>query len=219
MPGWCKASTETARAWRRHGTKKAHPIRDRRREHPSMTDETLTRVITAMRASPLKGKGAFYRWLWQHYDDLVRELTETDAGWEVISTAMRDAGLVGLRGQPPNRKSLSRVWRRVVRDKTALAKSPGSGLARLPPSRLPDDLKPVTRPEPTSAIHRPAEEAQSPTGRRRLRVIGSLDEARASAEALAEAVRSEEAKGRQAPTEVPAGAGSLPPARWPKPII
>lgn len=184
-----------------------------------MTDETLTRVITAMRASPLKGKGAFYRWLWRHYDDLVRELAETDAGWEVISIAMRDAGLVGSRGQPPNRKSLSRVWRRVVRDKTALAKSPGSGLVRRPPSRLPADLTPLTRPEPTSPAPRPTEEAPSSTGRRRLRVIGSLDEARASAEALADAVRAEDAKGRQSPADIPAGAGSLPPARWPKPIV
>jgi hypothetical protein len=86
-----------------------------------MADDTLTKVLDAMRANPLKGRGAVYRWLWTHHDDLVKAFAETDSGWAAVSDAMRKAGIVGARGKPPTRKSLPKVWQRVTRDKVAAA--------------------------------------------------------------------------------------------------
>lgn len=50
-----------------------------------------------MRAKPRKGRGAIYRWLWAHHDELLKAF----AGWAAVSSAMREAGVVGARGKPP----------------------------------------------------------------------------------------------------------------------
>ena len=177
---------------------------------PRMADEILGKVLEAMRAKPRKGRGAVYRWLWLYYDELMKAFAETDAGWNAVSAAMRDAGVVGARGNPPTRKSLPRVWARVVRDKTAVPGEPAQDRGRLMPSRLPPTSRPLLQPALSGdrGTADSAEQSHEPV-RRKMKVLRSLDEARAAIEA---------APAEEAGPAPAAGAGVLPRAQWPKPF-
>lgn len=174
-----------------------------------MSDEVITKVVDAMRAKPRKGKGAVYRWLWAHHGELVKAFAETGAGWDAVSSAMCDAGVVGSRGRPPTRKSLPKVWARVIRDKAVSPSEAASHGPRRMPSRLPPSSRPslevgTPTPPPGGEYAKPDE-----AGPRRMRVVRSLDEARAATDT----VQSEESGPAQ-----PAGVGVLPRAQWPKPF-
>ena len=188
--------------------KKDDPIRVGTQQHRRMADEILTRVLEAMRAKPRKGKGEVYRWLWVHYDELLRAFAETDAGWAAVSSVMRQAGVVGARGNPPTRKSLAKVWVRVRRDNEAVDGRLGPGEKRMP-SRLPPSLGPSV--SPTSRAGADATPGTPPAemARRKMRVLRSLDHARAATEPSL--------TGETGPAPSAEG-GVLPPARWPKPF-
>lgn len=173
-----------------------------------MADEILTKVLHAMRAEPRKGKGAVYRWLWAHHDALLKAFAETDAGWAAVSSAMREAGVMGTHGQPPTRKSLPRVWARVLRDKAAAAGG-SAPRAKPMPSRIAPGWQPPVVPAAPGlgegiGAGRPVE-----AERRKMRVLRSLDDVRP----VTDSGPAEDAGPAASP-----GVGILPPARWPKPF-
>lgn len=206
--------------------KKLHPIRFAGREPPGMSDEMLTRIVRAMRANPRKGRGAIYRWLWTHHAHLSQALAETDAGWQEIAAAMAATGLVGRRGNPPTRKSLPKVWKRVCRDVAAEAErthASAGAVAWVGEPRMPSKTAPGRRPlEASATVPRPPATGSStapisPIGaadhaapaHRPLRVFRSLADIRPPQQAASEPDAAPE----------PGAAGMLPPPRWPKPVM
>jgi hypothetical protein len=174
-----------------------------------MPDEIITKVVDAMRAKPRKGRGAVYRWLWDHHAELVRAFAETDAGWDAVSGAMCEAGVVGARGRSPTRKSLPKVWARVVRDKGLVSAGSTGPDARRMPSRTAAKWRPSVEAVTLKPLHG-EDQARTDEGRPpKMRVVRSLDDARAATE-TAQSVEPDTAR--------PAGVGVLPRARWPKPF-
>ncbi len=84
-----------------------------------MADETINEILRAARVRPYGGHGAVYREMRLNYHKLAACLKENEPAWEVIAAAMARTGIVGAKGNPPNRKSLPKVWNRVCRDVAA----------------------------------------------------------------------------------------------------
>jgi hypothetical protein len=74
-------------------------------------------------------------WLWVNYDQ-VHQVRYWQGGrvarigWEGIAQMMRDDGVVGSRGEPPNANSVRRVWARVCQDKEKRAAREAAELDR-----------------------------------------------------------------------------------------
>jgi len=152
-----------------------------------MSDETINEILRATKARPYGGRGAVYRELRANYHKLAACLKETEPAWEVIAAAMARTGIVGAKGNPPNRKSLPKVWSRVCRDVVAEEVLRLTGVPRIParlrntapagwrppafaqagapfqqPSPAPDDTAasagPATPPKKTPWLGRPEDE-------------------------------------------------------------
>ncbi len=100
-----------------------------------MTDKTINEILRATKARPYGGRGAVYRELRANYHKLAACLKETEPAWEVIAAAMARTGVVGAKGNPPNRKSLPKVWGRVCRDVAAEEALRLTGVPRVPAKR------------------------------------------------------------------------------------
>lgn len=74
-------------------------------------------------------------WLWVNFDQVfqVRHWQGgrlARIGWEGIAQMMREDGVVGSRGEPPNANSVRRVWARVCQDKEERAAREAAELDR-----------------------------------------------------------------------------------------
>ncbi len=74
-------------------------------------------------------------WLWVNFDQ-VHQVRYWQGGrlarigWEGIAQMMREDGVVGSRGEPPNANSVRRVWARVCQDKEERAAREAAELDR-----------------------------------------------------------------------------------------
>jgi hypothetical protein len=89
-----------------------------RAERWTKADEALFKRLGE--GYPYEVREPVFCWLWANYDQ-VHQLRHWQGGsiarigWEGIAQMMREEGVVGSRGDPPNANSVRRVWGRVCR--------------------------------------------------------------------------------------------------------
>ena len=66
--------------------------------------------------------GDIYRWLRDHYDQVLEDRVELERSWAVITEEIESAGVKGTRGGPPLIDSVRMTWKRVCRDVEAARK-------------------------------------------------------------------------------------------------
>jgi len=88
--------------------------------------------------------GDIYRWLREHYEQMLEERDELQRPWEVITAEIASAGVKGTRGGPPYVTSVRKTWKRVCRDveaererKEARKAEREARAARRPPPAIP----------------------------------------------------------------------------------
>lgn len=113
------------------------------------------RVVSNMEKQPFMRRGAIYRWLRKNYRDLSHAFDQTEAGWVTVVADMIRDGVMGARGQPPNRKSAARVWARVRRDMLEADRRRLTGLGSKKLSSVPMPTK--------TNFTQPHEPAKAPT--------------------------------------------------------
>jgi hypothetical protein len=87
-----------------------------RAERPTKADEAW---IARPSLYPFGIRDAVFCWLWANYDHVaqMRGGVPPRLGWEGFAAIMREDGVIGSRGEPPNANSVRRVWARVCREK------------------------------------------------------------------------------------------------------
>ena len=86
-----------------------------------MTKQQPKSILGSMRASGLRGRGAVYKWLNEHYRTVTRGFERTESTWEGVIDAMVAAGVTNREGGRPSANSVLRVWQRVCEDRAARA--------------------------------------------------------------------------------------------------
>ena len=84
-----------------------------------MTEPKPKSVLVSMRASELRGRGAVYRWLNNHYRAVVKGFEKTESTWEGVIDALVSAGVTNRTGGRPTANAVLRVWQRVCEDRAA----------------------------------------------------------------------------------------------------
>jgi hypothetical protein len=91
-----------------------------RAERPTKADEAFWKRVSE--GYPYQVREPVFCWLWANYDQVqqVRHWRGSNLAlmdWEDIAKMMREDGVIGSRGDPPNANSARRVWARVCQDK------------------------------------------------------------------------------------------------------
>ncbi len=68
---------------------------------------------------PFGGHGDVYRWLRANFAFVTNWMAKQKPSWETVAGKMAREGVVGAKGKPPTRRSVWKVWKRVLRDVTA----------------------------------------------------------------------------------------------------
>lgn len=142
-----------------------------------MADQTLNRVLKAIRADEHAGCSDAYRWLHRRHAKIAAARAKHRPAWGPVIDEMTLAGIVGGDGKQLTRKSISKIWQRVCRDIQAKALAATSAPAvgkGLPPMR--STAPPGWRPTPVVPVPRTPPVASK-----------TLTDAEAQAEAEAEA--------------------------------
>ncbi len=84
-----------------------------------MADQTLSRVISGIRAEPFGRNGDIYRWLRTHHEELAADLAACRPSWRVVADRMGAEGLIGKTKRPPTARAVRLTWRRVCGDLAA----------------------------------------------------------------------------------------------------
>jgi hypothetical protein len=121
---------------------------------------------------PFGGHGDVYRWLRANFAFVTSWMAKQKPSWETVAGKMAREGVVGAKGKPPTRRSVWKVWKRVLRDVAAerereLAKEVERAAqerelltgvpAKKYPRDLPKDWAPDTvEPSPRGAMTEPA---------------------------------------------------------------
>ncbi|MGI4802797.1 MAG: hypothetical protein ACRYG8_53955, partial [Janthinobacterium lividum] len=134
-----------------------------------MTDDTINEILSAARKRRYGTRGAFYRLLRSGYREIAACLVQDEPTWRDIADAMAQAGIVGRVGNPPNRKSLQRVWQRVCQDIAAEEAMRLTGMKpskasrrKLPANWLPSGYPQPNAPSPTGDEHQGSAPAALP---------------------------------------------------------
>ena len=141
-----------------------------------MTDDTINAILSAARKRRYGTHGTVYRLLRDSYREIAGCLAQDEPLWRDIADAMAQAGIVGRTGNPPNRKSLPRVWHRVCQDVAAEEAMRLTGVRpskaarrKLPANWLPSGFAQSNAPSPSGNEHQgsalaalPAEPQQRP---------------------------------------------------------
>jgi hypothetical protein len=91
-----------------------------RAERPTKADAAIFKRLSE--GYPYEVREPVFCWLWANYDQVqqVRHWRGGNLalmGWEDIAKMMREDGVIGSRGDPPNANSVRRVWARVCQKK------------------------------------------------------------------------------------------------------
>ena len=65
---------------------------------------------------PFGGHGDVYRWLRANFAFVTSWMAKQKPSWETVAGKMAREGVVGAKGKPPTRRSVWKVWKRVLRD-------------------------------------------------------------------------------------------------------
>jgi len=68
---------------------------------------------------PFGGHGDVYRWLRANFAFVTNWMAKQKPSWETVAGKMAREGVVGAKGKPPTRRSVWKVWKRVLRDVAA----------------------------------------------------------------------------------------------------
>lgn len=98
---------------------RAGSIRKLGRDPGRMADQTLSRVISGIRAEPFGRNGDIYRWLRTHHAELAADLAACRPSWRVVADRMGAEGLLGKTKRPPTARAIRLTWRRVCGDLAA----------------------------------------------------------------------------------------------------
>ena len=125
-----------------------------------MTEDTINEILSAARKHRYGTHGAVYRLLRASYREMAACLAQDEPSWRLIADAMSQAGIVGREGNPPNRKSLPRVWQRVCQDVAAEEAMRLTGIKpskaarrKLPANWLPSGFAQPNAPPPSGGVH------------------------------------------------------------------
>lgn len=124
-----------------------------------MGDRTLARVLRAMKAGEYVGRSDMYRWLRNRHAAIAAVRQKHDPSWVGVAEELAAAGILGRKGKPPTRKTITKIWNRVCRD---VASEAVQRLACVPLAKGTGTHAPVTwRPQQVPA--QPARQPAQPT--------------------------------------------------------
>ena len=95
----------------------------------------VQQVAASMNGQTRRDKSELYRWMWQHYDQLQKE-RQGRPDWIGATEKLTRLGITGRSGIPLKPQNVRKVWERVVRDRSAIAKSTRPVIS-VPPARSP----------------------------------------------------------------------------------
>lgn len=130
-----------------------------------MTTPKPGRILDAMQQRSFRGHGAVYRWLRANYEEVRDGLAKTRAPLDAVVDVMVADGVAGRLGDPPNRKSVAKVWKRVCQDVQSerLEQLTGVSQRKRQPSHLPANWQPtLATVSPPSSLARPASPTTQP---------------------------------------------------------
>jgi hypothetical protein len=189
-----------------------------------MTKSAINATEVMLSAQRREGKRSpLFLWMLEHHDEIVATLQGGRIGWGPFCAAVAEAGLKDTTGKAPSENTARITWYRVRRlaarqhaARTAAGdRAPAAHPSRPPPSKMPQDARPLEAnahaspavdPSPASNFG-PARVVAEPPKPRPLKVFRSLEDIKPW-------------KPPPDPDPAPVGGdGVLPPPTWPKPVM